>query len=460
MSDKADVIICGAGSAGVAVAYYLAKDHGVTDVVVVDKHPPLSQTSAKSGENYRNWWPAETMAAISNRSIDLMEALALSSDNVFNMTRRGYVYASTKSWDAEEIDQYIRSHSHENIGPVRIHRNPDGAADLRYTPPAEGGYQNQPDGADVLEDATQIRNTFPHLSGDVRLVFHARRCGAVSAQQLGNYLLTEAKKLGARELRGEVVSIERDKQGVSAVEVVTQTGKIRIETRHFVNASGPFVPSVSSMVDVEVPVYSVFQQKITFPDHLGVVPRSAPFTIFMDAQHLDWSEEEEALFRSEPGYRWLLEPFPGGVHIRPEGGDDSPWIKLGWAFNATAEAPVWERELIPEFPDVVLRGASRLVPGLKKYYDRIPQPVVHYGGYYTKTKENLPVIGPLGVNGAFVVGALSGFGTMVSCAAGELTAAWVTGSPLPGYARDMSPERFQDPEYARKIKDIKPEGEL
>ncbi|MGB3716897.1 MAG: hypothetical protein WA996_20955 [Candidatus Promineifilaceae bacterium] len=55
MSQAADVEICRAGSAGVATAYYLAQKKRITDVLVVDKHPPLTQTSAKSGENYRNW---------------------------------------------------------------------------------------------------------------------------------------------------------------------------------------------------------------------------------------------------------------------------------------------------------------------------------------------------------------------------------------------------------------------
>ncbi|MCP4363638.1 MAG: FAD-binding oxidoreductase, partial [Chloroflexi bacterium] len=57
MSQIFDVVICGAGSIGVAAAYYLAKRQGITNVLLVDQQPPLSQTSAKSGENYRNWWP-------------------------------------------------------------------------------------------------------------------------------------------------------------------------------------------------------------------------------------------------------------------------------------------------------------------------------------------------------------------------------------------------------------------
>ena len=47
------------------------------------------------------------------------------------------------------------------------------------------------------------------------------------------------------------------------------------------------------------------------------------------------------------------------------------------------------------------------------------------------TKENWPLIGPMRTKGAFVAGALSGFGTMAACATGALCAAWVQGAELP-----------------------------
>ncbi|HEY6042470.1 MAG TPA: FAD-dependent oxidoreductase, partial [Anaerolineae bacterium] len=54
---------------------------------------------------------------------------------------------------------------------------------------------------------------------------------------------------------------------------------------------------------------------------------------------------------------------------------------------------------------------------------------------------------PLPVEGAFIIGGLSGFGIMASSAAGELIAAHVTGSALPGYAPAFSLSRFADPAY-------------
>ena len=53
----AEVVISGAGIAGVAAAYHLAVRRGIRSVVLIDERPPLSLTSDKSAESYRNWWP-------------------------------------------------------------------------------------------------------------------------------------------------------------------------------------------------------------------------------------------------------------------------------------------------------------------------------------------------------------------------------------------------------------------
>ena len=88
-----DAVICGAGITGVAAAYYLNKA-GIRDILLVDERPPLSFTSDRSTECYRNWWPDPEMLALINRSIDLMETLAEESGNVFRMNRRGYLYVT------------------------------------------------------------------------------------------------------------------------------------------------------------------------------------------------------------------------------------------------------------------------------------------------------------------------------------------------------------------------------
>src|SRR5882757_1309364 len=96
MTSSSKIVICGAGIAGVAAAYYLAVEHGVENVVMVEPGNPLSLTSDKSTEAYRNWWPGpdRAMTAFMNRSIDLIEGIARATDNRINLNRRGYAFAT------------------------------------------------------------------------------------------------------------------------------------------------------------------------------------------------------------------------------------------------------------------------------------------------------------------------------------------------------------------------------
>ena len=75
MNTTADVVIVGAGIGGVSAAYHLTVRHGVRDLVLVDPRPPLTLTSDKSTECYRNWWPDRPMVGLMNRSIDIYEEL-------------------------------------------------------------------------------------------------------------------------------------------------------------------------------------------------------------------------------------------------------------------------------------------------------------------------------------------------------------------------------------------------
>jgi glycine/D-amino acid oxidase-like deaminating enzyme len=112
-----------------------------------------------------------------------------------------------------------------------------------------------------------------------------------------------------------------------------------------------------------------------------------------------------------------------------------------------------------EFPEIVLRGMTTLSPGLAAYLQKLPKTYVD-GGYYTKTRENRPLIGPLPVEGAYLFAALSGFGLMASCAGGELLAAHVTGGPLPSYAPAFQLDRYDDPDYCRRLDDWGSTGQL
>lgn len=150
------------------------------------------------------------------------------------------------------------------------------------------------------------------------------------------------------------------------------------------------------------------------------------------------------MLAESPEFVKFSRPMPGAIHCRPDGGDDGNWIKLGWAYNETPTTPDREPQLDDQFPQIVIRGAARLNPSLRAYYDHVPRERIHYGGYYTMTQENWPLLGPGEYDFEYVACALSGYGTMGACAAGDLIADWILEADLPSYARSFAPGRYLD----------------
>lgn len=134
---------------------------------------------------------------------------------------------------------------------------------------------------------------------------------------------------------------------------------------------------------------------------------------------------------------------------------------MGWAFQTKQIIPSWEIPAFDFFPQVVLKGASRFIPELAKYENNIPTPLIEYAGYYTRTKENWPLIGNTEVENVFVVGALAGYGTMSACAAGKLCSSYVLDKPeLPAYAEYFHPLRYQNESIIAEMNKINSDGQL
>ena len=423
-----EVAVCGAGIAGIATAYYLAKKYGRSKVALIDRLLPMSLTTSKSGENFRDYWPQECMASFAGRSLDLMEDLANDSDDAFDMRFFGYDFVS------ESRDNNILGVA-PLAGPSRR--------------PGSGLKRNR--------DADAILQQHPHLAQTIRQVLHIERAGALDVYALGSLMLSRARAAGVELVQATVEAIESVPSGFT-LRLNSGGAREPLAADRVVLAAGPFTDELARMLGVELAVESFLQRKILIPDPEGVIPRTMPFTVFADAQVLRWSVEERELIDADPGYSWLLEEFPGGLHVKPESKD---LIKLGWAYNRTPEPPQWHPVDSIDFPSIVLKGATRFIPGLEQYAgDRIPTPVVQYSGYYTRTRENWPLIGPLEVDGLYAVTALSGYGTMCACAAGELCADWMMDGALPNYAGHFHPDRRSDPTILAEIDSLESDGQL
>src|SRR5262245_43304225 len=402
--------------------------------MLVDERPPLSLTSDKSTEAYRNFWPGPdgAMVRFMNRSIDLLEELAEGSDNVFRMNRRGYVFGTADPGRAAEFQTMAETVASWGAGPLRIHDGRPGA--LAYPSPADGDWRREPVGIDLLLDRALIRRRFPYLADDTRAILHARRCGWLSGQQLGMHLLEGARRAGTELVEGRLGAVDMAGGRVRGVRIDGPGGPRTVATERLVLAAGPFLPDAAGLLGLDLPVFAERHHKIAIEDTLGAVPRDAPFLIWDDAQKLDWSAEEREALEADPALRWMLEPFPAGVHTRPEGASpDSQTLLVLWSYDCAPTPVVYPLPEPPHYPELVLRGMARMVPAFGGYRDRLPRAYVD-GGYYVKTRENRPLIGPLPVGGAYVSSAYSGFGIMASCAGGELVAAHVAGAALPDYA--------------------------
>ncbi len=454
---KAEVVICGAGIAGIATAYHLAVRRGLKGVVLVDERAPLSLTSDKSTECYRNWWPGPgaAMVALMNRSIDILEEIARESGNAFHMNRRGYLFATADPKRVPDFVNAAREAESLGAGPARIHAS----ANSDYVPAPLHGFEEQPAGADVITDPSLIRRHFPYLAQDTVAVAQPRRAGWFSAQQLGMVLLERAKEHGVRLIAGRLEAIEPGGGRVRSVRVSAIGETLTIATPRFVNAAGPFVQDVARLLDIDLPVFSERHVKIAFNDHLGAFPREAGLLIWTDPVRLPWSDDERDMLAESSEHQYLLNEFPSGVHGRPEGGAGAQTVLLLWTYDAQPVEVTFPLKFDPNYPEIALRGMARMIPSLSAYFGKMPRCFVD-GGYYTKTRENRFLACPLPVEGAYLIGALSGYGLMAAAGAAELLAAHVTGGSLPHYARAFMLERYDDQEYRKLLEHWGASGQL
>jgi D-arginine dehydrogenase len=436
-SHNVEIAVVGAGIVGIATAYYLAVQHRRARLLILDQGQPMTLTSAHSGENYRNWWPHPIMTAFTDHSISLMEGIARKTNNRLHMTRRGYLLCTREADLDALIRQLYVGYGTAAQNAIRIH---DGKGQATYDPPTSADWELAPSGVDVLRDDSLIRKHFPELDPAIATILHIRRAGDISGQQLGQYMLEEIRAVGARFRQARVIRIEKGRKFKLEIEASDRQETINADI--IVNAAGPFASPLASMLGETLPVLNVLQQKIAFPDRLGAISRQMPFSIDLDGQTIAWTPEEREALAEDAGLAKFLQPMPGNIHCRPVGGERNQWIKLGWAYNATPSEPSRDPELDANFPEIVLRAASRMLPRLKAYIGAIPRERSHYGGYYPMTAENWPLIGASQTPGVFLATALSGYGTMSACGAGDICARSIIGAPIPQFAKSLSLARY------------------
>ena len=396
------------------------------------------------------------MAAMVNRSIDQFHQFTVDTNNRFQLHQRGYVFATAQLPQLEALEQQALLNERYGGGVLRHHSN--STKNSEYTLSPKVGFEPTLDGADLITDPDLIGRQFPYLSKDTVGVLHARKCGVLSAQQFGMYLLDEVREQGADLIGGEFIGMHTTGGKLSSIEVKMDDGDLAIDCDALVLSTGPHLKATALLAGTDLPVEVEKHVKISIDDNLQVIPRDAPLIVWNDPLDLCWTDEERELLAASDKTRYLTETFPAGVHGRPVGAGNT--IYIYWTYDCeTQQVPIFPIEPAPYYPEILLRGMARMVPGLRNYLDAMPKPVVD-GGYYTKVADNRPLIGPLDVPGTFVASAYSGYGIMASYAGGELAAAHVLGNALPDYACAFDARRFSNAEYLEKLPGLIASGQI
>jgi sarcosine oxidase subunit beta len=104
-----DVIIVGAGGHGLATAYYLARDHGITNVAVVEKGWLAGGNMARNTTIIRSNYLWDESAGIYEHSLKLWEGLAEELDYDFLFSQRGVLNLAHTLQDVRDSTRRVNA---------------------------------------------------------------------------------------------------------------------------------------------------------------------------------------------------------------------------------------------------------------------------------------------------------------------------------------------------------------
>ncbi len=104
-----DVVIVGAGGHGLGAAYYLAKEHGITDVAVIDKGWLGGGNTGRNTTIIRSNYLYDESARLYDHSLDLWEGLSQELNYNVMFSRRGVMMLAHTVHDVQSFQRHIHS---------------------------------------------------------------------------------------------------------------------------------------------------------------------------------------------------------------------------------------------------------------------------------------------------------------------------------------------------------------
>lgn len=241
---SADVVVIGAGIAGVATAFFAAKA-GLKAVVVECKEEPGALATAVSSECVREQWSQPHNIAMMRESLDMIEHFShltgLPGHDI-GLHQQGYLFLTADARRARRFEALVerqRSHGLETV---------------------------------ELLNGAEVRRRYSWVASDVVAARFNQRDGWLAVHEMlwGFIKAADAEIL----LETTVTGIDSDSRGVS--DVITDRG--RIAARRVVIAAGPFAGVIAAMAGVDLPLVNVRRQEVRLARH-GICPPTAPMVV-------------------------------------------------------------------------------------------------------------------------------------------------------------------------------------
>jgi sarcosine oxidase subunit beta len=226
--DAYDVVIVGGGGHGLATAYYLAANHGITDVCVVEKGWLAGGNMARNTTVIRSNYLWDESAAIYEHSLKLWEGLQGDLD-----------------WDVQLSQRGVLNLAHD-LGDVRTSRrrveaNRLNAVDAEWLEPSE------------VAEVCPIVNVSPDLRYPVMGATYQRRGGVARHDQVAWAYATRASELGVDIVEhAEVTGFIVDGNRVGGVD----TTRGRIRAGRVALAAAGHTSVLASMLGIRLPLRS------------------------------------------------------------------------------------------------------------------------------------------------------------------------------------------------------------
>ena len=200
-----DVVIIGGGGHGLATAFYLAKEHGITNVAVIEKGWLGGGNTGRNTTIIRSNYLWDESAAMYEKSLQLYEGLSQELNFNIMLSQRGVLNLAHNLSDLREIERRVSANRLNGIDSEILNTQ-----EIKEFVP-------------IINDSPNSR--YPVLGGSLQRRAGTARHDAVAwgfargADTRGVDIIQQCEVTGIRQSRGKVTGVETTKGLIKAKKV-------------------------------------------------------------------------------------------------------------------------------------------------------------------------------------------------------------------------------------------------